>query len=93
MKINPIKIEPNYVEIQLEGEDIGIAGAIKEILVEYKDVEFCAAKMDHPQVGHPVIILRTKTKNALEMLIDAAEKVGKEAEDFKDALKAAKKTK
>ncbi|PIT84431.1 hypothetical protein COU37_03500 [Candidatus Micrarchaeota archaeon CG10_big_fil_rev_8_21_14_0_10_45_29] len=93
MKINPIKIEPNYVEIQIEGEDIGLAGAIKDILLEYKDVEFCAAQMDHPQIGHPVIMLRTKTKNALEMLIDAVEKVGKEAEDFKDALKASKKSK
>lgn len=93
MKVNAKKIEPNYVEVQFEGEDIGMANCVKEVLLEYKDVEFCSAKMDHPQVGHPVIILRTKTKNALEMLIDAVEKVGKNAEEFKDALKASKKAK
>ena len=49
--------------------------------------------MEHPQIGSPAIILRTKNKNPIELLIDAVSELKGNAEEFKDALKSAKKPK
>lgn len=93
MEIKARKIEPKYVEIELVGEDIAFADAIKEILLQYKDVEFAAARLEHPQIGNPVIMLRTKSKDAMQLLQDAVAKLKKDAEDFRSAFKSSKKTK
>ncbi|MFH1307175.1 MAG: DNA-directed RNA polymerase subunit L [Candidatus Micrarchaeota archaeon] len=93
MELKLKKLEKNYLEIELINEDVALADSLREILLEYKDVEFAAAKMEHPQIGNPVIILRTKGKDALELLEDAVGKLKKNADEFKAALKSAKKPK
>ncbi|MFH0927134.1 MAG: DNA-directed RNA polymerase subunit L [Candidatus Micrarchaeota archaeon] len=93
MKLNVKKLEKNYLEIVLEGEDVSLADSLREMLVDDSDVEFVAARLEHPQVGHPILILRTKSKDALTLLIGAVEQLKDRAEEFKSALKAAKKTK
>ena len=93
MKLNVKTSEPHYLEVELEGEDIGLPNALREILIEDKDVEFAACKSDHPQVGVPLIILRTKSKKALDVLESAVDKLKKEAQTFSSELKSAKKSK
>ncbi len=93
MKLHVRVSEPNYLEIELQGEDMGLPNALREILIEDKDVEFAACKSDHPQVGEPMIILRTKSKKAFDVLESAIEKLKKEAKEFGSELKSAKKTK
>jgi DNA-directed RNA polymerase subunit L len=83
--------EPNYVEIELVGEDISFANTIKEILIKDSDVEFAACKQEHPQVGHPVIYVRTKKKSPLPLIKDALKEMKKEAADFKASMKEKKK--
>jgi DNA-directed RNA polymerase subunit L len=93
MKLNVKTMEANYLEIELEGEDIGLPHALREILIEDKDVEFAACKNDHPQVGQPVIILRTKSKKAIDVLESAVDKLKKQAKEFGSELSSAKKAK
>ncbi|MFA5108645.1 MAG: RpoL/Rpb11 RNA polymerase subunit family protein [Candidatus Micrarchaeia archaeon] len=91
MELKIRKQEAHYLEIELVGEDIAFAESIKEILIENKDVEFASATLEHPQVASPLIVLRTKSKNALELLADAVDQLKESADEFKAALKTAKK--
>ena len=93
MEINVVKNEKDYVEIELKGEEAGFANALVEILLEDSDVEFASFRQDHPQAASPVIMLRTKEGNALHTLKTAIKKLKKQAEEFKGALKDAKKPK
>jgi len=93
MKLNVKTMEPHYLEIELEGEEHSIPNALREILIEEKDVEFAAYKIPHPQVGKPQLYLRTKSKKAIDVLQEAVKKLRKDAEEFKDELKSAKKPK
>ena len=93
MKLNVRTMEPNYLELEIEGEDIGLPNALREILIEDKDVEFAACKNEHPQVGAPLLMLRTKTKKAIDVLEGAVDKLKKEAKAFNAELKTAKKAK
>lgn len=91
MELEVIKNEKDYLEIVLKGEDYGFATSLKEILLEDSDVEFAACRMDHPQNAAPVLMVRTKGESPFSALKTAVKKLKKQAEDFKDALKFAKK--
>jgi len=93
MEIKVIKNEKDYVEIELIAEEAGLANALVEILLEDSDVEFASFRQDHSQAANPVIMLRTKEGNALHTLKTAVKKLKKLSEDFKGALKDAKKPK
>ena len=93
MKLNAKTLEPHFIEIEFEGEDISFPHALREILIAEKDVEFAACKSDHPQVGKPTLILRTKSKNALDVLESALDELKANVKDFKNNLKTAKKPK
>ncbi len=93
MKLNVKTHEPNFVEIEFIDEDVSLVHALRELLVDEKDVEFVATRSDHPQVGSPVLVLRTKKGDALETLRDALKELKKEVAEFKSELKSAKKPK
>jgi len=93
MKLNIKTSEPNFVEVEFIEEDISMLHALREILIADKDVEFVAAKQDHPQVGIPTLILRTKKDDALDTLSSALKQLRKEINEFRDEIKKAKKAK
>ncbi len=93
MKINIRANEPNYIEIEIDGEEHSLPNALREILIEEKDVEFAAYRIDHPTIGKPVLYLRTKSKKAADVLEWAIGKLKKMAGEFKAEMKAAKKPK
>ena len=95
MEIEVIKNERDYLEVALKGGDVdaGFPNALKEILLEDKDVEFAACRQDHPLVGFPVLMVRVSDGTALSALRSAIKKLKKQASDFKDAVKEAKKPK
>lgn len=89
MKLNPKTLEPHFLEIEIEDEDYGLAVALRDLLIQDKDVEFAAIRQEHPQVGKPTVVLRTKTKKALALLEAAVETVQEQAVEFRGALKNA----
>ena len=95
MEIEVIKNERDYLEVEFRGEgvDVGLPNALKEILLEDKDVEFAACRQDHPLVGNPVLMVRVSDGTALSALRSAIKKLKKQASDFKDSVKEAKKPK
>lgn len=93
MEINVVKNEKEYLELELKGEEAGIANALVEALLEDKSVEFAAYRLDHPQAASPVLMVRTTDGSAMSALKSAIKKLKKQATEFKDALKDAKKPK
>ncbi len=87
MEIKVIKSEDNYLEIEVVGEDISFANAIREIAIQDEDVEFASCTLSHPETGQPKIILRTKKKDPQKVLAAAAKELASEAEKFKKAVK------
>lgn len=93
MKLNVKAMEANYLEIEFEDEDFALPNALRELLISDKEVEFAACKVDHPQAGKPLLIIRTKSKNPLDLLSAAVDELKEQAEEFKGALKTSKKSK
>ena len=93
MEIEIIKNEKDYLELVLKGEEYGIANTLKELLLEDEKVEFAAYRMDHPVIASPVLMIRTSEGTPLAALKSAVKKLKKQATEFRDALKEAKKPK
>ncbi len=93
MEIEVIKNEKEYMEINLKGEEYGMANMLKELLLEDENVEFAAYRLDHPVVASPVLVIRTSSGTPLAALKSAVKKLRKMATEFRDAVKDAKKPK
>ncbi len=84
MKLNFLAKETHYVEIEIVGEDHSLPNALREIILQDDDVEFAAYKMPHPQIANPILIVRTKSKNALAVVKSAAKELAKRAKELKE---------
>jgi len=93
MEIEVIKNEKDYLEIAIKGEEYSLVNMLKELLLEDSKVEFAAFRMDHPQIANPVLMVRTSESTPLAVLKYAIKKMKKQAEEFKEALKDARKPK
>ncbi|MCX8175330.1 MAG: DNA-directed RNA polymerase subunit L [Candidatus Micrarchaeota archaeon] len=93
MELEVIKNEKEYLEVALKGEEYSFGNALAETLLEDKSVEFAACRMDHPQVASPILMVRVKEGSALHALRSAIKKLKRQANEFKEALKEAKKPK
>ncbi|MEM3361890.1 MAG: DNA-directed RNA polymerase subunit L [Candidatus Anstonellaceae archaeon] len=87
MKLNVIKNEKNYLEIEFLDQDMAFVNTIASIALENKDVEFCAAKLDHPEVSNPVLIIRTKSSSPKKVLIEAAQELKEQIKKLQEGLK------
>ncbi|MFA5106526.1 MAG: DNA-directed RNA polymerase subunit L [Candidatus Micrarchaeia archaeon] len=88
MKINFLAKEAHYVEIEIVGEDHSLPNALRELILQDDDVEFAAYKMPHPQIANPVLIVRTKSKNALAIVKSAAKELSKQAKEMREEFES-----
>ncbi len=91
MKVELVKKEDNYVELVLTGEDHSVPNALCDIIMQDDDVEFASYVIDHPTVGEPKLMVRTKKKDPLKLISVAAKKLSKEASEIEKAFGKKKK--
>lgn len=83
-----IKIEEkeDRFEVTFVDEDIAMVHAIREIVAGDKSVEFAAVVKEHPEIGHPKLILKVKG-DPRALIAKAARQVAKSAEKLRKQLK------
>lgn len=91
MEIQFLKKEPHFVEFKLIGERHTFPNLLRQALLDNPDVEFVAYKLEHPLDNHSFFVLRTKSKSAKKVLLDAAKEIVDDLEDLKQAMTKALK--
>jgi DNA-directed RNA polymerase subunit L len=87
VEIEVIKEEKNLFEFRIKGERHTLPNLLKSKLLDNKEVEFVAYKLDHPSDPDSLFVLRTKTKNPRKVLVDALKDVEKDLDGFLKAVK------
>jgi len=87
LKLKVVKKDKNFLEMFLEGEEHSFPNLLRETLLEDDDVEFASYVIEHPQVGSPKLIVRTKSKTPESAIKSALKKIEKRASDFEALLK------
>jgi DNA-directed RNA polymerase subunit L len=90
MEIEVLKEEKHELQIQFSEIDHGFLNLIKEAIWQQSGVELASFRLEHPEVGKPFFILKTKGKeakkvwnSAVEAINEQLEKLGKEAKKLK----------
>ncbi len=87
MEFEFLKKEKNYVEIAFKETDIGLLNAIKEMVLEDKDVEFAAVKRGHFLEDKHIFHIRTSKKDAITLIKKALEDFQADLEKLEKQLK------
>ncbi|MFA5077062.1 MAG: RpoL/Rpb11 RNA polymerase subunit family protein [Candidatus Micrarchaeia archaeon] len=91
MEIKIINHEKTLLEFEIFGhESYTLPELITGALSKNDAVEFVSYKVDHPTVGKPRIVVRTKSKDALDLTLGAIDDMRSQITDLKKALKKAK---
>lgn len=90
MQVNFLKREKNEVEFEIVGMDVSIPEMLVAKLNENDSVDFAAYKLEHPLVANPLIYVKTKRKDAADVVLEALEKLKEEINEFRQTFKKAK---
>jgi len=91
LKVEVAAKDDRFIELILKGEEHSFPNVLREIILEDKDVEFASYVIEHPEVGNPKLVVRTKTKKPETVIRNAIKKLEKRVGDFKSLLKKIKK--
>jgi len=84
MEIKILVNDKNTLELELGGVDPSLAQLIAEKLNGEKDVEFAGYKVEHPLVGVPHLIVKTKKGEAAKLVLEKLEEIKKQVAEFKE---------
>ncbi len=83
MAVKILKQEKNILELDLGEVDQSLALIIVRRLNETKGVEFAACKKEHPIIGTPHLIVRTKTSDPVKLVGKVLEELKTEVAEFR----------
>ena len=88
MKLNIVREEEGYLELDFGGEGHSLLNLLQSILTHDPDVEMAGYTKPHPLMDRSRLFIKTKKgKNPQAALKRAAKRGGKQMEEFLDAFK------
>jgi len=86
MEIKVLEESKNKMVVEIKGEDNTFCNALKNELWNDEDVKISGYRTEHPLVGSPKIIVETTKKEPRKALIEAAKRLQKNFEKFKNSV-------
>ena len=86
MELQIIKNENKELTIEFQSGDLTMPDLIASELLNNPDVEFAGVKKDHPEVGKPILVVKTNKKKAMEAVEKALENIDEQFAEIKKAL-------
>ena len=87
MELKVLKDEKDSLEIEFAETDEGFLNFVKDSVWKQSGVEFAGFKIDHPETGKPIFIIRSKGKKAKDIWNSAVESASEELDKFSKELK------
>lgn len=75
IKVKDIKLNGNYMEVTVEGEDYTVMSPLLTYILQDPEVEFATFDMDHPLLRNITLKIKTKGKDPLKVLEDAVNRI------------------
>ncbi len=75
IKVKNIKLNGNYMEVTVEGEDYTVMSPLLTYILQDPEVEFATFDMDHPLLRNITLKIKTKGKDPLKVLEDAVNRI------------------
>lgn len=89
MDLEVIKQEKNVLEFIIKGERHTFAAMLKSTLLENPEVTFAAYTLKHPMDAQGHFLIKTKSKDAKKVLMEAADTLDEQLDEFEKMAKKA----
>lgn len=89
MKVNVLKEEKDFIELELAGETHTLVNFIRKELWSHKDTEIASYNIKHPQVSQPILAIKAKSKPK-KVLQTTIEDAKKKVDDFRKKVQKLK---
>jgi len=83
MPVKILKQEKNVLELDLGEIDQSLASIMVQRLNEMKGVEFAAYKKEHPVIGTPHLVVKTKTSDPVKIVEKVLDDLKGEVAEFR----------
>jgi DNA-directed RNA polymerase subunit L len=84
MKVSVANLKETELEIVIEGEGHTLLNVLRDVLLDDEKVLFASYVIEHPMRSAPRLALRTDSKNALTVLIEASSKMASVVAEFNE---------
>jgi DNA-directed RNA polymerase subunit L len=91
MEIKVLENKKNRVVFEIVGEDHSFCNVLKKELLNDEHVKIATYAIEHPLISQPKMIVETDGEEVSKALKEAAKRVGKKAEKFKEEFTKAVK--
>ncbi len=71
MEIKILELQENYARLIVKGEDHTFLNLLQNEILKDDDVIIAKYNIPHPLVGDPELVVKTKSKNPLEVIKEA----------------------
>lgn len=88
MEVEVLKKEKNNLELKFNERNQGILNLIKSTLWQDKATQVASFRIEHPEIGQPIFVLKTKGKEAKKVWNDALEKLASQIDKLKEKFKS-----
>ncbi len=86
MDIKVLKNESKELEIEFQSKDMTLPDLLAHELMTDSDVSFAGVAKSHPEVGRPVLTIKTSKKSASGALEDAISRIKDNMKDLKAGM-------
>jgi DNA-directed RNA polymerase subunit L len=83
MEVRILVNEKNTLELEFVGGDQSLAQILADKLNSDKDVEFASFKVEHPIIGFPKLLVRTKKGDPSKLVLEKLAEIKSEVADFR----------
>ncbi len=70
--------------MELAGEDHTLLNLLKSSLLDDPDVRMASYQIEHPETSEPVMFVHTTTKDPVQVVREALERIDAEIDEFKE---------
>ena len=81
MEIKITELSENFAKLVIKGEDHTYLNLLQHELLKDEEVILAKYNIPHPYVGEPELVVRTKSKNPIQAIKEANERIIKKIED------------
>ncbi len=91
MEIEVVEKTDNRLLFRIKGESHTFVNILKDALTKHPDVDIAAYEIEHPLVGIPEVLVQTKKKDPVKVILETIQQMKKDTEsDIKAIIKTLK---
>ncbi len=85
--VRVVEKKTDFLKVVLVGEDHTVANLLAKYAIRHPDVAYAAYNIEHPLISDPVLVIRTKGRDPVEVLREVIDNVLRDLGEVEEKAK------